>query len=121
MVRHRQEQTPSCPNNTKATVTIEATLPYGDGGTKNLKNSWSFPITIDNEDPHASDLKVTEAEGRYYLSLDVSDNQYVSAIVFYNLRNSICCTGSRASPRLRRASPATSRSMTSPVWARPSA
>mgnify|MGYP000146334166 FL=1 len=30
------------------------------GGTKNLKNSWSFPITIDNEDPHASDLKVTE-------------------------------------------------------------
>ena len=76
------------PNNTKATVTIEATLPYGDGGTKNLKNSWSFPITIDNEDPHASDLKVTEAEGRYYLSLDVSDNQYVSAIVFYNFRNS---------------------------------
>ena len=76
------------PNNTKATVTIEATLPYGDGGTKNLKNSWSFPITIDNEDPHASNLKVTEAEGRYYLSLDVSDNQYVSAIVFYNLRNS---------------------------------
>ena len=76
------------PNNTKATVTIEATLPYGDGGTKNLKNSWSFPITIDNEDPHASDLKVTEAEGRYYLSLDISDNQYVSAIVFYNLRNS---------------------------------
>ena len=76
------------PNNTKATVTIEATLPYGDGGTKNLKNSWSFPITIDNEDPHASDLKVTEAEGRYYLSMDVSDNQYVSAIVFYNLRNS---------------------------------
>ena len=76
------------PNNTKATVTIEATLPYGDGGTKNLKNSWSFPITIDNEDPHASNLKVTEAEGRYYLSLDVSDNQYVTAIVFYNLRNS---------------------------------
>ena len=76
------------PNNTKATVTIEATLPYGDGGTKNLKNSWSFPITIDNEDPHASNLKVTEAEGRYYLSMDVSDNQYVSAIVFYNLRNS---------------------------------
>ena len=76
------------PNNTKATVTIEATLPYGDGGTKNLKNSWSFPITIDNEDPNASNLKVTEAEGRYYLSLDVSDNQYVSAIVFYNLRNS---------------------------------
>ena len=76
------------PNNTKATVTIEATLPYGDGGTKNLKNRWSFPITIDNEDPHASNLKVTEAEGRYYLSLDVSDNQYVSAIVFYNLRNS---------------------------------
>ena len=75
-------------NNTKATVTIEATLPYGDGGTKNLKNSWSFPITIDNEDPHASNLKVTEAEGRYYLSMDVSDNQYVSAIVFYNLRNS---------------------------------
>ena len=76
------------PNNTKATVTIEATLPYGDGVGINQKHSWSFPITIDTEEPHADNLKVTESEGRYYLSLDVSDNQYVAAVVFYNIKNS---------------------------------
>ena len=76
------------PNNTKATVTIEATLPYGDGVGTNQKHSWSFPITIDTEEPHADNLKVTESEGRYYLSLDVSDNQYVAAVVFYNIKNS---------------------------------
>ena len=76
------------PNNTKATVRIEATLAYGDGGSKNLKNSWEFPITIDTEEPEAKNLKVTEAEGRYYLSLDVADNQYVAAVIFYNLKNS---------------------------------
>ena len=76
------------PNNTKATVTIEATLPYGDGVGTNQKHSWSFPITIDTEEPHADNLKVTESEGRYYLSLDVSDNQYVAAVVFYSIKNS---------------------------------
>ena len=76
------------PNNTKATVTIEATLPYGDGVGTNQKSSWSFPITIDTEEPHADNLKVTESEGRYYLNLDVSDNQYVAAVVFYNIKNS---------------------------------
>ena len=76
------------PNNTKATVTIEAALPYGDGVGTNQKHSWSFPITIDTEEPHADNLKVTESEGRYYLSLDVSDNQYVAAAVFYNIKNS---------------------------------
>ena len=76
------------PNNTKATVRIEAMLAYGDGGSKNLKNSWEFPITIDTEEPEAKNLKVTEAEGRYYLSLDVADNQYVAAVIFYNLKNS---------------------------------
>ena len=75
------------PNNTKATVTIEATLPYGDGVGTNQKSSWSFPITIDTEEPHADNMKVTESEGRYYLSLDVSDNQYVAAVVFYNVAN----------------------------------
>lgn len=69
-------------------MTIEATLPYGDGVGTNQKSSWSFPITIDTEEPHADNLKVTESEGRYYLSLDVSDNQYVAAVVFYNIKNS---------------------------------
>ena len=75
------------PNNTKATVRIEATLPYGDGGSKNLKNSWEFPITVDTEEPEAKNLKVTESEGRYYLNFDVTDNQYVAAVIFYNVAN----------------------------------
>ena len=75
------------PNNTKATVRIEATLPYGDGGTKNLKSSWEFPITVDTEELEAKNLKVTESEGRYYLNFDVTDNQYVAAVIFYNVAN----------------------------------
>ena len=75
------------PNNTKATVRIEATLPYGDGGSKNLKNSWEFPIMVDTEEPEAKNLKVTESEGRYYLNFDVTDNQYVAAVIFYNVAN----------------------------------
>lgn len=75
------------PNNTKATVRIEATLPYGAGGSKNLKNSWEFPITVDTEEPEAKNLKVTESEGRYYLNFDVTDNQYVAAVIFYNVAN----------------------------------
>ncbi len=78
----------SLPNNTKATVKIEATLPYADHASNNLKSSWEFPITVDTEQPEAKNLKVTEDEGRYYLSFDVSDNQYVAAYIFYNLSNS---------------------------------
>ena len=78
----------SLPNNTKATVKIEATLPYADHASNNLKSSWEFPITVDTEQPEARNLKVTEDEGRYYLSFDVSDNQYVAAYIFYNLSNS---------------------------------
>ena len=78
----------SLPNNTKATVKIEATLPYADHASNNLKSSWEFPITVDTEQPEARNLKVSEDEGRYYLSFDVSDNQYVAAYIFYNLSNS---------------------------------
>ena len=78
----------SLPNNTKATVKIEATLPYADHASNNLKSSWEFPITVDTDQPEARNLKVTEDEGRYYLSFDVSDNQYVAAYIFYNLSNS---------------------------------
>ena len=78
----------SLPNNTKATVKIEATLPYADHASNNLKSSWEFPITVDTDQPEAKNLKVTEDEGRYYLSFDVSDNQYVAAYIFYNLSNS---------------------------------
>ena len=78
----------SLPNNTRATVKIEATLPYADHASNNLKSSWEFPITVDTDQPEAKNLKVTEDEGRYYLSFDVSDNQYVAAYIFYNLSNS---------------------------------
>ena len=78
----------SLPNNTKATVKIEATLPYADHASNNLKSSWEFPITVDTDQPEARNLKVTEEDGRYYLSFDVSDNQYVAAYIFYNLSNS---------------------------------
>ena len=72
------------PNNTKATVTIEATLPYGDGVGTNQKHSWSFPITIDTEEPEARDITVSVEDGKYYVTLSVTDNQYVSNVTVTN-------------------------------------
>lgn len=71
----------SLPNNTKATVTVTATPVYDAHESNNARDSWSFPITIDTEDPEVLSMEVREAEGRYYATIEVRDNQYVSAIV----------------------------------------
>ena len=77
----------SLPNNTKAVVRIEATLPFEDHESNNKRDYWEFPITIDTEEPEATELKSTESEGRYYLDVTVTDNQYVAAVIFFNLSN----------------------------------
>lgn len=41
------------PNNTKVIVTVSGQLSYDKHAVNNQKSSWSFPITIDTEEPEA--------------------------------------------------------------------
>ena len=71
-------------NNTKATVTVSGELAYDRNGSNNVKPSWSFPITIDTEEPEAKNITVRKDGAKYYVDLDVTDNQYVSNITVTN-------------------------------------
>ena len=72
------------PNDTKVIVTITGELAYERNGSNNAKDSWSFPITIDTEEPEAKDIKVSNENGKYYVSLKVTDNQFVSNVTISN-------------------------------------
>ena len=72
------------PNNTKVIVTVSGQLSYDKHAVNNQKSSWTFPITIDTEEPEATDITVTNENGKYYVSLNVTDNQYVSNVTISN-------------------------------------
>ena len=72
------------PNDTKVIVTITGELAYERNGSNNAKDSWSFPITIDTEEPEAKDITVSNENGKYYVSLKVKDNQFVSNVTISN-------------------------------------
>ena len=72
------------PNNTKAIVTVTGELSYDEHAAHNEKSSWSFPITIDTEEPEASNITVSNENGKYYVSLKVKDNQFVSNVTISN-------------------------------------
>lgn len=71
-------------NDTKVIATITGELSYDQSVSKNEKSSWSFPITIDTEEPEASDITVSNENGKYYVSLKVKDNQFVSNVTISN-------------------------------------
>ena len=71
-------------NNTKAIVTVSGELAYDKNGSNNVKPSWSFPITIDTEEPEAKKITVRKDGAKYYVDLEVKDNQYVSNITVTN-------------------------------------
>ena len=71
----------SLPSGTKATVTITAEPVYDKHASNNVRSSWSFPITIDTDAPEVLDMSVREAEGRFYATITVRDNEYVAAVV----------------------------------------
>ena len=71
-------------NNTKAIVTVSGELAYDRNGSNNVKPSWSFPITIDTEEPEAEKITVRKDGAKYYVDLEVTDNQYVSNITVTN-------------------------------------
>ncbi len=72
------------PDGTRATVKIEAQMAYDRHGVSNECTSWEFPIIIDITEPEAKDLTVVEREGAHFLSMKVSDNQYVSNVCIAN-------------------------------------
>ena len=76
------------PNDTKATVTISTTPIYNKHESANLRDSWSFPITVDTDKPEVLDMTVRESEGRYYATITLTDNQYVAAVVLTDAKYS---------------------------------
>ena len=72
------------PNDTKVIVTVSGQLSYDKHGVNNQKSSWSFPITIDTEEPEAKDITVRNENGKYFVDLTVSDNQFVSNVTISN-------------------------------------
>ena len=71
-------------NNDKVIVTVSGELSYDKHEANNQKSSWSFPITIDTEEPEAEDITVSNENGKYYVSLKVTDNQFVSNVTISN-------------------------------------
>ena len=71
-------------NNDKVIVTVSGELSYDKHVANNQKSSWSFPITIDTEEPEAKDITVSNENGKYYVSLKVRDNQFVSNVTISN-------------------------------------
>ena len=76
------------PNDTKATVTVSTTPIYNKHASANLRDSWSFPITVDTEAPEVLDMTVRESEGRFYATITLHDNQYVAALVLSDAKYS---------------------------------
>lgn len=75
-------------NNDKVIVTVSGELSYDKHVANNQKSSWSFPITIDTEEPEAKDITVSNENGKYYVSLKVTDNQFVSNVTISNASES---------------------------------
>lgn len=71
-------------NNDVYTYTISGTLDY-KGSERNEKNSISFPITIDIENPTLKNLKIVKEDGKVYATFDATDNQYVAFAGLYDL------------------------------------
>lgn len=71
-------------NNDKVIVTVSGELDYDKHASSNTKSSWSFPITIDTEEPEAKDITVRSENGKYFVDLTVSDNQFVSNVTISN-------------------------------------
>ena len=72
------------PNGTKVIVTVSGELAYDKHAAHNKKSSWSFPITIDTEEPEASNITVSNENGKYYVNLKVTDDQFVSNVTISN-------------------------------------
>ena len=74
-------------NNRKYTFNMIGTIDYGDGGlSTNVRNSFGFDFTMDNEAPIIKDATYeveydeSAKKNRYYVTLTCYDNHYVQAV-----------------------------------------
>ena len=74
-------------NNREYEFNMQAYLDYGDGGvSSNVRNNFGFTFTMDDEAPiilgaeYEKTYDKTTKKDRYYVTLTVSDNQYVQAV-----------------------------------------
>ncbi len=74
------EQGNALPNNSKATVHVEATLDFDAHASNNRRSYWEFPITIDIEAPEMLSYVAVEEDGKTYLRIELTDNQYVADV-----------------------------------------
>ena len=74
------------PDGTTVTYSFEAWL---DDGDDIVDDRWSFDMTLDNQAPQVinekdlqTSLRIDEETGRSYLTLTLSDNHYIAALIF---------------------------------------
>ena len=74
-------------NNRVYEFTMKGILDYGDGGeATNIRNSFSFDFTLDDEAPVLKDASYEKVydkslkKDRYYITLTIYDNQYVQSV-----------------------------------------
>ena len=70
------------PNNTEVTVKINATLDCA--GAADKRTEWSFPVTIDGENPVAGNVVWNYVKPQT-MTLELSDNQYLMGAFVYDL------------------------------------
>lgn len=76
----KDEEGNELPNNSTYTVEVKGKLDYTKHASKNLNDTVSLPVTIDTEAPAVENVTLTREDGKVYLSLNTSDNQYVSYV-----------------------------------------
>lgn len=74
------EEQNKLPNNCTCTVKVTGKLDYDKHVSKNKRDTFSFPVTIDTEDPEVGNVKLTREGKKVYLSLNACDNQYLQYV-----------------------------------------
>lgn len=72
-------------NNEVWKLTITGTLDYDRHEQNNKRAQLTYPITIDVERPKAKGLKILEENGKRYLVLSASDNQFLAYAGLYKV------------------------------------
>lgn len=75
-------------NNTKLTLTVEATVDYDKHESANVFDKWVLPVTVDTEKPVIESVEVVKdtENNKQYLEVVYHDNQRTAGICFLNKR-----------------------------------
>ena len=77
------------PEDSTYTYKITGTLDYSKHPANNEKDSWEFPVTIDTTIPGILDSTMYVKDGRKYVDVVVSDNQYVAYVGLYSIKKNV--------------------------------